>query len=578
SRQRDSAAAKQAAARANALRGEEPLTAMLLSVAAWRIAPVTEAKAAMQAALAQRERSVLRPRLVTGDAAHELSADGRTLVVVDGGQAVFWDVATRRRTRVIGGVSGLVRDVALSADGRRLAVAAERRIALYDTERNVRIAEFGEGARWVAFGPRRLLLAAVTPRGPGQVWDLTSQTLLPLDVPEAGDLAFSADDGLMAATAPGGRYELWNWQGRLARPAGDVLAFSPDGRTLAVGTGGGVRFRDLATGRWRATALKGVRARLLRYSRDGAFLAAFDGARIGLWAEDGTRLMWHPVAGVVAGLRFGPDAGTLAYSLLDGMAVVLDVADLTRPRRLAGDVEAGLIDPATRTAILRRSRVELWSIAGRRRLARLPASLSAATAMALGPSGLLAVGTAPPAAVTLWDARTSARRGTFAVGDATQVGGLAFSPDGGTLAVAPFRDTVTPPAKNRRNVQLWEVRRGALTRTLPVSGGSGLTFRPDGRELAIDGEDHALVDVATGKVAGKPFGPTPDGVRAIAFSPDGKIITTGALASWVGLWEAAGHRPLGRLSLQAREFEEVDLLAFAPDSRTLAVGGMSGVQ
>jgi WD40 repeat protein len=236
-----------------------------------------------------------------------------------------------------------------------------------------------------------------------------------------------------------------------------------------------------------------------------------------------------------------------------------------------------VFDLARRTVIVRRPKVELWHLADPERLATLPASPAPPTAMALSPGGaLLAIGTAGPARVTLWDLAAGRKGRTIRVKGATEVGGLAFSPDGSTLAIAPFKDTVTPPEKNWRDVQLWDVQSGILARTLRLPGGSGMAFRPDGRELAVNGMDSALAELGTSEVVAKPFGATADGVRAIAFSPDSKLIATGALAAGVTLWNAADHRPLARLPLDG--FEAVDLLAFAPDGRTLAVGGSKRVQ
>ena len=53
--QRDQATAARLAATADALRIAEPVRAMLLSVAAWRLAPVTEARASLAGSLTQRE-------------------------------------------------------------------------------------------------------------------------------------------------------------------------------------------------------------------------------------------------------------------------------------------------------------------------------------------------------------------------------------------------------------------------------------------------------------------------------------------------------------------------------------------
>ncbi|MET7336837.1 serine/threonine-protein kinase [Nonomuraea sp. NPDC005650] len=569
-RQRDTEAARRVASLANRTRARDPMTALLLSVAAWRIAPVSEARSAMYASLAQRERSAFRPAPVSGPARFDLGDDGTRLAVLDDGRFTLWDVSSGRPAHAFGGVRGPVGAIALSADGRRLAVAGERSISVWDVERGVRVAELGTGAQRLAFSPRRLLLAATTPEGRTQVWDLTSQR--PLDVGDAREVVFSADDGLMAATLPGGRIELRDWRGVLARLPGAALAFDPARRELAVRTGGGVRFWDLNARRWRGPVLQGFAARELRFSQDGRFLAGYDGSALALWSRNGTRLLTYPVGELVPGLRLGP--GTLAFGLLDGTVVTLDVSDLTRPRTLAPGVEAGLIDPTRRTVIVRRQQAEVWQLGGLERLAALPVS---PTAMALSPGGtLLAVGTAAPARVTLWNLTTGTKDRTIPVQGASEVGGLAFSPDGTTLAVAPFQETVTPPANNWRDVQLWDVRRGVRTRTLSVPGGSGLVFRPDGRELAVNGADGALVSLDTAAAVTRPFGESADGVRAIAYSPDSKVVATGALAAGVTLWSAADRRQLAHLPLKG--FGAVDVLAFSPDGRTLAVGGSNRVQ
>ncbi|MFI9845826.1 serine/threonine-protein kinase [Nonomuraea sp. NPDC051941] len=569
-RQRDTSAARRVAALANRTRAGDPLTALLLSVAAWRIAPVAEARSAMYASLAQRERSAFRPGPVSGSARFDLGDDGTRLAVLDDGRFTLWDATTGRPARAFGGVSGPVSAIALSADGRRLAVAGERSISVWDAERGVRVAEFGEGAQRLAFSPRRLLLAATTAEGRVRVWDLTSQR--PLAVGDATEVAFSADDALMATTLPGGRIELRDWQGVLARLPGAALAFDPARRELAVRAGGEVRFWDLIARRWREPVLRGFGARALRFSQDGRHLAAYDGSDLALWSRNGTRLLSHPVGELVSGLRLGP--GTLAFGLLDGTVVTLDVSDLTRPRTLAPGVEAGLIDPARRTVIVRRPRVEVWRLDEPARPAALPVS---PTAMALNPGGtLLAVGTADPARVTLWNLTTGTKDRTFPIKGASEVGGLAFAPDGTTLAVAPFQETVTPPANNWRDVQLWDVRRGVRTRTLSVPGGSGMIFRPDGRELAVNGADGALASLGGAEAVTRPFGESADGVRAIAYSPDSKVIATGALAAGVTLWNAADRRQLAHLPLKG--FGAVDVLAFSPDGRTLAVGGSNRVQ
>src|SRR5262249_33229029 len=67
--------------------------------------------------------------------------------------------------------------------------------------------------------------------------------------------------------------------------------------------------------------------------------------------------------------------------------------------------------------------------------------------------------------------------------DSVGVAALAFSPDGGRLAVAGFR----------RRVEVWDTTTGELLHTLPHSGlVLGVAFHPDGRRLASAGEDKVV--------------------------------------------------------------------------------------
>ncbi|MFF5209596.1 WD40 repeat domain-containing serine/threonine protein kinase [Streptosporangium sp. NPDC000396] len=592
-RQRDIAAARQAAERAEALRSSDPETARLLSLAAWRLAPVTEARAALYSSLAQREREVFPVQSATGEAKYDLSRDGRTLAVVDRGRLTLWDVSTRRRSLTVDGVTGRVRAVALSPDGRRLAVGGDTSVRVWDVRRGMRISQFGQGAGRLSFSPGGRLLAGVTAGGHGEVWDLTSETRV-LDLPGVRDVKVSPDESLAAVSFHDGRYELRDWRRLLLTDRGEVVSFSPDSRATAVSRDGGIRLRDVATSRWNDDAIEKVRPRSAVFSQDGGYLAAYDGTAVGLWSATGTRLLRHPAGDLVTGLRFGPGARTLSYLLANGSVVVLDIADLTRPPEAAGGVRAAVFAPGAGVAVLQRREIELWDVSNRRTLARLSTSRSSPVAMAFSPDGrTLALGTARPARVTLWDVPAgrgapagastggvpAVRRGrTLTVEGATEAAGLAFSPDGGTLAVAPFSDTVTPPAKNWKKIQLWDVGGGARTRLLSQPGAAVMVFRPDGEALATGGDDSAVVGLRSGAVPVRSFGTSVDGVRALAFSPDGRTVATGSLTSGVDLWDAGSHRRLGHLVPARGDPGEVNVLAFSPDGRTLAAAGGGTLQ
>jgi WD40 repeat protein len=60
-------------------------------------------------------------------------------------------------------------------------------------------------------------------------------------------------------------------------------------------------------------------------------------------------------------------------------------------------------------------------------------------------------------------------------------------------------------------------------------------------------------------------------VNAIAFSPDGKTVASGAGAGEVILWDVAGGHEVMRLDDHRRS---ILALAFSPDGKILAAGGL----
>ncbi|MFB4267448.1 protein kinase [Nonomuraea sp. GTA35] len=215
--------ARAVAARAEALRTSDPRTAMRLSVAAWRLAPVFEARAALQTSLVQPELAVFTDPEADARARYLLRGDA--LVRWDTGALTVWDVPSRRRAASYALPAGAT---ALSDDGR--------------------YAEGGGGPIDVTTG--RPPAAAVYAISRGNRTRVYRGTRVLLDVPDA-KVALSPDGTRAAVSRLSGRVELWDLAaGRtrtgvvevepLADAAAPALAFSPDGRTLAVAGRDGV--------------------------------------------------------------------------------------------------------------------------------------------------------------------------------------------------------------------------------------------------------------------------------------------------------------------------------------------------
>jgi hypothetical protein len=119
---------------------------------------------------------------------------------------------------------------------------------------------------------------------------------------------------------------------------------------------------------------------------------------------------------------------------------------------------------------------------------------------------------------------------------------------------------------------------------LPATPVNMLAFSPDGKLLAIAGENLRLHDLATGRELSRLGWPSGSHCRHLAFSPDGRRIVSAHDARLIGepdlylyLWEVTPKlRRVAELLARKREdsdyFTEVYHASFSPDSRTVVAG------
>jgi WD40 repeat protein len=127
---------------------------------------------------------------------------------------------------------------------------------------------------------------------------------------------------------------------------------------------------------------------------------------------------------------------------------------------------------------------------------------------------------------------------------------------------------------------------GKLLHTLPADRQvRALAMSPDGKLLASSGDDPTIQvwELETGKLVASLRDHT-DWVLCLAFAPDGKALASGGYDGLVRLWDAGSGKKVRDLSAapvpppkQPPEVSAVLSLAFSPDGKTVAIGSADGL-
>ncbi|GII75752.1 hypothetical protein Sru01_07340 [Sphaerisporangium rufum] len=591
--ERARAAARRVALQADALPGTDPVKAMLLSVAAYRIAPVPEAGSAVLSSLAQPERSVFTDP-VPGNEARTLSPDGRTLVSAGAGRVTAYDAVTGRRLRSFTGV-GVPVAAALGPDGDTLALAEGPAIELWSLRTGRRLG----GGRWlpgrdgagvraggVEFSPGGgYLIVKANIGGPyAGLWNVARRALerpeeyLTGAVLGPGDrfgLIGSALRSLPGPGAPPGK--------RLPRRLpGPVLAFSPDGTLAAVqGEWDRTTLWHLSTGKPDRRGLPGAAYDAV-FSADGRFLVTVTGSagdELAVWSlPDAAPLIRLAAAGRIVGPpRLGPGNRTL--SVLDdaGKVTTYDIARHTVPRRKLPPEARSPEFTASGDMLFARTgdTVSGWSVPAFAEARRLDVGSGgrpdprAGRLTATSPDGRTVATVAADdfTGAVLWDAASGRRLGEVPLPAEYGREDLRFSRDGGLLAVS-----AAAPNDNHGMglVTVVDVARRRQVAVFRRVAAGPLSFSADGRFLVTaDPAGIDVIDLAARKVVPRAQGPGTLARRWLTFAPKGPLAASPYGARAVVLWDTRTWRPAGRvLGVPG----EVTGAVFSPDGRLLAVG------
>ena len=427
----------------------------------------------------------------------------------------------------------------------------------------------------VSFNPAGTVIAGTTSDGYVQLWSAATYRLLwqfrfpKIDgsYQQANAVAFSPDGRIMAVAQPGGP-----WLFNVASPAHPVhlatlhlpavagstnlqvtsLAFSPDGQTIAAGvplsgtqTALGIVLRwNVSTSALLGTIPEPYAADSLAFTPDGQSLVT--------GTVTGAVDLWNVARRVKTAVLQAPTSTTLS-----GESPV------------AVSPNGQLIAFATQTGENAYA-AKLWSVAAGKVITTVPSGTFGLTSIAFSPNGTQLAASDFGGAVRLWDITGASPLilGTFS-GHRFPVEHIAFSPDGDTVASASDDGTIA----------LWSTR-GTLLGGL-ANPSIAVAFSPDGRTLALSTHDASGNVIALYAMPARTLIkelPVP-GLAALAFSPDGQTLVVaprtpalGPVEVWnVATWKQTGSFQTGLVSSVKGTATGINSIAFSPDGTMLAV-------
>ena len=589
-----------------------PEASVSYAMNAARLAPTTEAEAALRAVLAAPGRAVLRRHTSVVSALAFSGQRGDRLVVADGG-ARMWNLESRENTELLG-PARLVTTVAVSPDERWIAAASDENVthlwpasdpSEIRTIRGNRVAADGAfspdsawlltsgdtAARLYAIGTREstespvaelghdgsLVVGAAFSRsgkqiltvgadGTARVWDretLRSSAVL-CHGGAVTDAAFSPNEEWVVTAGANTQAWVWSARPRDAADASETCATPP----LATMEGHIAPLTDVA--------FSENSRRLVTASRDGT-------ARV--WeATTGQRvatLVGH--SGPVNTALFSADGVRVLTGGNDGVARVWDVSSgrtLVELRGHDGPIRAARFSPngdLVATASDDGS-VRLWEprVPGAHRELRGDEQSRWVTRATFNLDGSLILTAGLDNAARLWVVGTDEPPKVL-VGHSGLINDAGFSPDGRRIMTA----------SDDGSVRLWNDK-GEPVGTMRANRGvvTGAMFSRDGtRVVAAHGDGTAVIwDVRACESVPEPLNcsnvaelPSQGGpLNRVVFSSDGRHIVTAGMDGIARVWDLPDQRIRRELPAHPRRVVEVTTVVSSPDGRFVMTGHADG--
>ncbi len=510
---------------------------------------------------------------------------------------------------------GRITVMRFSFDGAHLAVGTTIGVWLYDVKT-------GNAKALFPAKPRHADNKAFKPSDPEE-WQ-------PDAVAYVNHLAFSPDNSILAVgESKNGVVQLWDvvsGKELLTLPltaeseSVSAITFSEDGKTLITpNESGEIIHWDVPSGNMQ-TYINSYRPNLAFLEEDGKYsMHSFDAlafaqnsttfvsgdpkdGKIRLWEADTGRQLsifkaksrfsgiWRqepePQKGVNA-LAFSSDGKTVASGHDDNTVRLWNTDSSTEIATLkghSGRINTVIFSPDN-TMLASCSSADktilLWNVDKKRKQATLTGHRAGVRELTFSLDGKTLTSASMDGTIRFWNANTGREMSIFATGHTGWIGSMAFSTD----------NTILATAASNRTVQIWNVETGQQLPSPSVVHHDTITalaFSQDAALFASNGAD-TTVRSRSGNtrasrkphtetrlwalLAGEELHSFPQSSKALAFSPDNKILAASDTEE-TRLWNINTGTELFRLN--ARQFFTDVVVTFSSDGTILATGGMNG--